>query len=471
MSAPGSEATILALGSLPGASASACLRLSGARAIEAVARLAPLAAEGLRGLPGWRGLALTLRIQHGVVKAWASVFRAPRSYTGEDLVELLLPGNPALLGSVARALLEAGNEGVRWASPGELTLRAFLAGKLDLSQAESVAALIHASSEAEAQAAQRGLRGELRDELAAIDAGALEALAFIEACLDFPDEDLAAFPLEPVLQGLGAAREQACRVRQTSIERLPASGTLRVVLAGLPNAGKSSLLNALLGRPAALASAVPGTTRDPVRGTTTHRGQRLEWIDLAGTLDAGFQDFGGARPGEEPMWDVIRRMTLAEIAAADVVAWVFDASVETGQALAALDQLAAPRKLLVAQKCDLLHPGEAQRLRERAPCPVLVSAVTGLGLAALAEAVVAAAAPSGSSPPLPARFVLSAHQSAQLGMLIEALDRALGRLGEGALELAALDLRDAREALGSLTGAVTRDAVLDVIFSRFCLGK
>jgi tRNA modification GTPase len=405
---------------------------------------------------------------------WVAAYRAPRSYTREDLVEITMTGSPPLVRLVVRSLMASGSGRaveVRQAGPGEFTLRAFLNGRLDLSQAESVASFIGACGEAEARASLRGLRGELRSRLESLTAELIETMALLEAALDFPDEDLPQVAPERMSKRIEASYTRLVELQRSSSLRAAADGSLRVVLAGFPNAGKSSLLNALLGHDAAITTNLPGTTRDPVRGVTVTDGRIVEWVDVAGTLDARFEVFGGEREDQKPIWDTVRRLTRVELEAADRWIWVAEPGPRLAESLDHFGSLEAPAKVLVIQKIDLLSREERQRLESHAYRPALVSATERLGLDELVERVLdggpglstGAAAPS---------FLVSAHQEVELRVGVEALSRARiqARSGVG-YEYLTADLRDALDAIRSLTGGGTQEDVLDYVFSRFCIGK
>ena len=263
--------------------------------------------------------------------------------------------------------------------------------------------------------------------------------------------------------------------------RAPSDGTLHAVLAGFPNAGKSTLLNAILGRPAAIVHGAPGTTRDPVRGVGTARGRRIEWIDVAGAFDAeafspagedpgGPSSFGGsAEEGE--IWRIVRRLTRVEIENADCVVWVVDPADGLGDSLREFHRLRSARKVLAIQKADLLEPARRRELAGLPEAPVIVSGRLRMGLVELTERVLdAGGAPTlaGGGP----RFLVSAFQESSLDAAREALARARGALrAEVGLECVASDLRDAERALEDVLGAAPREAVLETIFSRFCIGK
>lgn len=446
--------TICAPGSAPGASPRALVRISGPAAFErAGALFAPLPrqarrrVEGQLALPGW---------PPAPAQAWT--WLAPRSYTGEDVVELVLPGSPPLLRALLQAL-QAG--GARLARPGELTRRAFLAGKLDLTRVEAVLALTTSEDTREARAALRALEGGLAARVDAVKEGLLQALAHLEAAIDFSEEELdlradAALQedLERASQALAALRGGAG----------PRHGTApRVVLGGPANAGKSTLLNRLCGREAALVSPRAGTTRDPVAASwRLPGGAEVELLDTAGRLP----EVGGT------LDRAARRAADEAAAGADLVLWVLDGSAPGPEARAGWEACPEPR-LLVLAKLDLAPGGRWPEPWAGAPAAQQVSARSGAGLAALGAAVAAAllrpeAGGAGSD------LCATLRQEELLRAAVAALRRAGQALGGGdpaRAELAALDLREALDALGALTGEVGTEDVLDRLFASFCVGK
>lgn len=472
---PDENDTILAVGTAPGASSLALLRLSGRDALEAVAHFCtPEAAGRLRVARGGCVLALELLVAGALARARALVFRAPRSLTREDLVELSLPGSPPLVGLVARGLLAAGTGGppVRLARPGELTLRAFRSGRLDLSQVESLAAVISAAGEAEARAALRGLRGELGDRFRALSSRVLSCLALLEAGLDFPDEDLPVLDPGDLVALVDEALADLRSLARCSSLRAPSPDALRVALCGFPNAGKSTLLNAIVGREAAITSPVAGTTRDPVRVATFEGGRRLEWIDLAGLTSVSRWALGGETEETREIWDAVRRLTRAELERCDWVVWVVDPTGPMESSLGELAALGARRHLVVLTRADLLTSERRLELEKAHPGALLVSGRTGAGVPAIASFL--CRHPEGTPGPAaePPLFLISALQLASLarveGLLSRARSGALRGLGH---EYLALDLREALATLDEILGTTPREAVLDWIFSRFCLGK
>ena len=483
---PADGETIFAPSTPPGIGSSAIIRISGPNALGAAAALCEEGGGALERARGFRGVAVVLGIRGLRVPAWGLVFRAPRSYTREDVVELTLPGSTPLVGAVARAL-EAGGL-ARWARPGEFTLRAFLGGRIDLSQAEATAAMIGAVGETEARASRRCMRGELKARVEEVAEGIIAALALIEAALDFPDEDLPQLDPRVLAECVARPEKALAELRRSASLRLSGEGNLRVVLAGFPNAGKSSLLNALAGREVALASEQPGTTRDPLRAVTVHAGRRIEWIDVAGShrLEDFFEQPAsgcGARDGaggdeEAFLIETVRRLTRIEVASADVIVWVADPTARFEEAVALFEELPGPQeggprsRIFAVQKSDLLDEAGRRGVEELVGSAVVVSAKARRGLEALVERVLRERPEASGSRSMPAVFLVSAHQAACLESAGRALERARAAIAEGAgAELAAVDLRDALRSVGEVKGEAPREAVLEHIFSRFCIGK
>lgn len=466
------DGTILASATAAGTSARGVLRLSGPGAIAALGNLASEPAL-LDDCCGFGGVELDLLVDGVLVRVWVAVYRAPRSYTREEMVEVHLPASLPLMGMVARGLVL--QEGVRWAGPGEFTLRAFRNGRIDLAQAEAVAQVISATGEAELRAARRGLSGEMGAEVRTIAERLTESLALLESYIDFVEEDLPEMTGEEVSRGVKEVAEAVDSLRNSSTLRMAGGEAFHCVLAGLPNAGKSSLLNVLLGRREALVSELAGTTRDPVRAVTSEDGLSIRWIDLAGSyageaLGAGLD--GRMSPETRA---AVARLSNFEMEHADAVLWLVDAAGDPAASLQARDAVQARAKLLVFNKADLLdEPGRADLARQY-PEALLISALKGTGIRQLRNAVRSLSASSsrhGARGGDAARFLVSSHQESALQIARVALQRALEVLDAGTgLELAAADLRDALRGLEDLTGKVTPDDVLAHVFSSFCIGK
>ncbi len=378
-------------------------------------------------------------------------FPTPRSFTGQDVLELQGHGGPVVLQMLLRRCIELG---ARPAEPGEFTRRAFLNDKLDLAQAEAVADLIEASTEAAVRSAGRSLRGEFSAAVHALVTQLIELRMRVEAALDFPEEEIDAPERELVHDALEALRVALAdvleRARQGSLLR----AGLHVVLAGQPNVGKSSLLNRLAGEELAIVTDVPGTTRDTVRQTIQVRGMPVNIIDTAGLRET--QD-AVERIGIERTWREIER--------ADVLLLIVDA--RTG-VTAADEAIVAKlpqrlRRVVVHNKVDLVD--SARRAAAEASPGILVSAKTGMGIEALRAALADAAGWHAVGEDV---FLARERHLAALNRAAAALEQAAAA---PAAELTAEELRLAQTALSTITGEFTADDLLGEIFSRFCIGK
>ena len=381
-------------------------------------------------------------------------FKAPASYTGEDVVELQGHGGPAVLQLVLERCLELG---ARLAEPGEFTRRAFLNGKLDLAQAEGVADLIEASTAAAARSALRSLSGRFSEEMHHIVDRLIDLRMLVEATLDFPEEEVEFLERARAMQRLAEIRaaidDVLVRAHQGALLR---SG-LNVVLVGEPNVGKSSLLNQLTGEDRAIVTDIAGTTRDAVRETIQLEGIPLHVIDTA-----------GLRTTE----DVVERLgidrTWREIERADVIVRMVDANAVAGNGDATIDARLPPEvaRIIVHNKIDLMD-GEARRLTaEDGSTHIHLSAVTGAGVDLLRQELLRVA---GWQPQ--AEDLILARER-HLRALQRGLEHVIAAAEQAeALELFAEELRCAQEALGEITGDFGADELLGVIFSRFCIGK
>lgn len=380
-------------------------------------------------------------------------FPAPHSYTGEDVVELQAHGSVPLLAALLRRVCALG---ARIARPGEFTERAFLEGRLDLAQAEAVADLIAAGSEAAARAALRSLDGEFSKRVEALRSRMVALRVHVEAAIDFPEEEIDFLGDGQIAALLSALRtDHAALLDATRRGRRLRDG-LHVVIAGPPNAGKSSLLNALAGSERAIVTAIPGTTRDLLHESLCVDGVEIALVDTAGLR----------ADSDDPIEREGMRRARAERARADLVLAV----VEAGDA-AALDALRgeladAPAVLWVHSKIDL-DATPARREAHPDGVHLWLSARSGDGLdllnAALSEAAGAGAGEGAFS--ARARHVEALERVGAL------LDEADAELRAGAGELLAELLRGAHETLGEITGAVRSDDLLGEIFSAFCIGK
>ncbi|MGH6929196.1 MAG: tRNA uridine-5-carboxymethylaminomethyl(34) synthesis GTPase MnmE [Dongiaceae bacterium] len=387
-----------------------------------------------------------VELDRGLVLA----FPAPHSFTGEDMVELHVHGGRALVRAVLEAV--AGCEGLRPAEPGEFTRRAFEHGKMDLTAAEGLADLVNAETEAQRRQALRQLRGDLGELYEGWRRQLMTALARIEAHIDFPDEDLPPSLVEQTMAALSATIAEIAAHLQDERRGQRLRDGLSVAILGPPNVGKSSLLNALAGRPAAIVSAQAGTTRDVIEVRLDLGGYAVTLADTAGLREAG----------DAVEREGVRRARASAVAS-DYKVLMVDAR-EYPNIDRELTGLADTDTLFVVNKCDLVSLEGVTAMAGR---PALaVSALTGLGidelLKALTDAVVERA--GFSEIPLISR---ERHRRA-LEECRAGLERALAA---GSIELLAEDLRLAVRHIGRITGRVDVEDLLDTIFREFCIGK
>jgi tRNA modification GTPase len=439
------EDTIVALATLPGRAALGVVRVSGPATRQVLGRVFRRRAPATRLLVRRPMLGEFLASDGGLIdEGLVLLYAAPASYTGEDLAECTLHGSTAVLRAFISACRAAG---ARPAEPGEFTLRAFRAGKLDLAQAEAVADLIDATTAEQARVAARQLRGEVGNAIAPLAEAAFDLLADVEASLDFADGEAdlglagadAAQRIDVIvsqLQRVLGASDSARRVREGA----------RVVLLGPPNAGKSSLFNALLGRDRAIVSTEPGTTRDLVEEIMVIDGLPIVLVDAAGVDDVptGAADAEGMRRARDAA------------AGADLVLSVYDgSSAWRPQALG----------FAVATHADL--PLAAPLVENS----ISVSSVTGAGIDALIAILAERLHAPGAAPIESVALATERHRAAAeaaIAALQNARELALTNAGG---ELVAVELRAAIGALHSILGNVGTEVLLGRIFSRFCIGK
>ena len=380
-------------------------------------------------------------------------FQGPHSYTGEDVLELQAHGNPALLNAILR---ECRRLGARDARPGEFTERAFLNDKLDLAQAEAVADLISAQSEAAARAARRSLDGVFSQRCEALAEQLVHARVYVEAALDFPDEEIDFLAAPEIQNRLIRCRDDLAQLRREAEHGKRLMDGLHVVIVGAPNAGKSSLLNALAGNERAIVTDIAGTTRDLLRESIQLDGLWLTLVDTAGLRDTT----------ETVEAEGIRRAR-NELDKADLVLAVLDdATGEAGTLHAELQGIGG-RVLWLHNKADLSGHAIASELRADGE-HLWLSAKHGDGLPALRQALARSA---GQGEAGSGAFSARARHLEALDLAAEHLQRAIGLCNQTQAELAAEELRLAHAAIGTITGHMDADALLGRIFSSFCIGK
>lgn len=444
----GDTDTIVAIATAPGAGGIGVVRLSGPdarRIAAAVCGRVPAVREArharFRDADGET-------IDDGIVL----VFAAPASFTGEDVAEFQAHGSPAILQALVARCCALG---ARMARAGEFSERAFLNGKFDLAQAEAVADLIAASDLRAARAARRALDGVFSRRVEAIAAELLAVRVQVEALIDFSDESLETLGIDRLAQRIGGAATALAELRADADAGRRLRDGLHAVIVGPPNAGKSSLLNALCGSERAIVTEIAGTTRDLLQESVRVDGIEVTLVDTAGLRDGG---------------DAIEREGMAraraELSRAELAIVVLDArDPDAGRAAVAPALAGVPRRLWLHNKADLL-PGGAS------PPPdgeLRLSVREGSGLGAVHAALVAAAA--GDREAGEGSFTARARHVEALGRAAAQLGDAGQAIDEEALEIAAEALRGSHDALGEIVGRLAPDDLLGHIFATFCIGK
>ena len=378
----------------------------------------------------------------------ALFFAAPASFTGEDVLELHAHGSPMVLQALVRRCVELG---ARHAEPGEFTKRAYLNGKLDLAQAEAVADVIDAATESAARAAVRSLTGEFSTRIKVLQDKLIRLRMFVEATLDFPEEDVEFLEAEHAREKLTETRAALEHVIAEAGRGQLLHDGIRIVLAGEPNVGKSSLLNALAGDEIAIVTPIAGTTRDTVKSRISIKGLPTEVIDTAGLRDT-----------TDPVEAMGIERTRAAIRDADLALVIVESDAPVSEQL--INELPAtlPR-IIVRNKIDL----QQQDARADA-AGVWLSAKTGDGIALLSDTIADAV---GFNYREEGGFMARERHVTALRIALAHLHDASAHLDHVALELFAEELRLGHEALGVITGEFTADDLLGEIFSRFCIGK
>ena len=384
-----------------------------------------------------------------------TVMRAPRTFTREDVVEVSCHGGLLSAKLVLDSFLSAG---ARSAEPGEFTRRAFVNGRIDLAQAEAIADVIHARTELALAAAREQLGGSLSREVIALRDALMHVLAHVEAHIDFPDEDLTPDTRDHLFEQLRTASGQIERLLRTAKEGQVLRRGIRAAIVGSPNAGKSSLLNRLLGHDRAIVSPIPGTTRDTIEETANIRGIPVVFIDTAGLREAG-----------DPLEEEGIRRSRQTLARAELILHVIDGSLPSRAAdRAQASELAGRPTILVSNKADLPRPGGTPL---KAVHQVEISCATGQGIEELKDHIRERVWSGSIDAEMLQVMINSRHQEA-LRRAEEALLRTSAALGDGlSLELVALDLHIATNAVGEIVGGTGREDLLDAIFSQFCIGK
>ena len=452
--------TIAAIATPLGEGGLAVLRLSGAQALSIADQcFVPVGSSSLKPTVAPSHTIHYGRIERDgntVDEVLVAVMRAPRTFTREDVVEITCHGGLLPAKMILDLLLE---NGARLAEPGEFTKRAFLNGRIDLAQAEAVADLIHARTELAMSAANEQLAGKLSQRIETLRDDLVKTLAHIEAHIDFPDEDIAPDTKEQLLNRVERAVAFMDTLLRTANEGQILRRGVRTAIIGRPNAGKSSLLNQLLGHDRAIVSAMPGTTRDTIEETANIRGLPVVFIDTAGLREAG----------DELEAEGIRR-SRESLAKAELILHVLDGT----EPLTAADEILlhefeSKKRILVRNKSDKTSRLELpEKFRAAA---VDVSCATGTGLEPLKDAIKECLWSGEIKAEMLQVMINSRHQEA-LKRAREATLRTVDALRSGlTLELPAMDLRIAANAVGEIVGKTSTEDLLDSIFSQFCIGK
>ena len=451
--------TIVALSTPPGESGIAVIRLSGRRAERILERLSG-------GRTGWRSHHISranLIDKNGelIDEAMAVLMRAPDSYTGEDVVEIYSHGSLQVVAELLETILALGAE---TAEPGEFTKRAFLNGRMDLTQAEAVADLISAETKLQRQVALEHLEGGLSRAVGEIERRIGEQLALIEVSIDFSEEDIPVYDPDRVLEEVRSMRASLRRLIESEAAGMKLRRGIRITILGARNAGKSSLYNALIGEERAIVSPVPGTTRDLLSERIHIGGFTYHLEDTAGIAETGCEIEA-------------KGISIGRTAAgrADIVLFVIDGSegIPDG-AREELERMRGRKILCILNKKDLglaLDEEEAAR-RLGAERALSLSALEGDGLDDLREWIYEESVTARSVGVGRERVALNARQADALRRADEALERLEEGIRDKApAELLSVELRAAADECGSVTGRSVADDLLDTIFRRFCIGK
>lgn len=451
--------TIAAVATPPGYGGIGVIRVSGSDSLSLVAKLV---SDEIKDsfLPQRASLQNLIHPETGVIidEAVVTYFKAPRSFTGEDVVEISCHGSPVVLSEVLRLLTSFG---VELAQPGEFSLRAFLNQRLDLAQAEAIKDLIHAQTTYQARLAARQLRGELSNQLRSIKEGLIELIVHFESSVEFVEDDLDPLDLAKFLARIDTFIVQLSELAGSyRMGKLIRSG-IKLALIGLPNVGKSSLFNSLLGRDRAIVTHLPGTTRDTLNESFSLHGIPVELVDTAGIREA-----------EDLVEKIGVERTKSAISEADFVMAV----VEAGTLLPAEEkELIAqfPINLFVVNKSDLgveMHEDSFRFLAERA-ATLSVSALTGEGIEELKRHIYQQLVSESQAANESAIITNERHFQA-LEQALDALQEAKQDLVSGFTEEIALaNLHRALKSLGIITGETLITDIINQIFLTFCIGK
>jgi tRNA modification GTPase len=460
MSRPG-EATIVAIATPAGYGGIGIVRLSGPRSLDLARRLLPNDLMAVEPQPNAVRLAQLINPETGLTidEALITYFKSPKSFTGEDIVELSCHGSPVVLAEVVRIL---SSNGAELAQPGEFTLRAFLNRRIDLTQAEAINDLVHAQTASQAQLAVRQLRGDLSTQLAPLKKTLVDLIVHLESAVEFVEDDLDPLSRDRCLSRISGLIEQITRLLETyRLGRIIRNG-VRIALVGPPNVGKSSLFNRLLGRERAIVTHLPGTTRDTLNESVSVGGIPVELIDTA-----------GIRESEDLVEQIGVARTRSAIVDADLVIGVVDASEPDAVAKLVADSDRHLMSIVVINKCDLGMVVAEEAVEAAAPgCPVIkASALSGEGVDDLRRSIHALLT-AGSAQALESAIITNERHYRALEQSLAAIEKARTDLEAGFTEEIVLEsLHLTLRSLGVITGETLISDILDQIFSTFCIGK
>lgn len=441
--------TIAAISTPFGEGAIALLRLSGKQAVAVAEEVFRGAEKLVQAQPRLQQFGRIVdKNGTAVDEVLATVFRAPASYTGEDVVEIACHGGILVTRKILQLLLA---HGARAAEPGEFTQRAFLNGKMDLTQAEAVMDLIRAQTDLAMRAATEQLEGRLGTKIRELREQLLAILAHTEACIDFPDEDIDPDTGAALLNKLQTVRDGIALLLRTADQGKILREGIRTVIFGAPNVGKSSLLNLLLGYERAIVSEIPGTTRDTIEEVINLRGIPVRLIDTA-----------GVRSSEDEIEQQGIERTKLQVERADLVLRLFDASEADLNRRA--DEI--PHEILILNKCDLGEHAVWDDVEA-----VRISCKTGEGMEQLADAIFNRVMGGGVAH-RDASVAINTRHQACLQKASVYCDAAKKAISDGlSAEFIAVELRAALESVGEVVGKVDTEELLGEIFSTFCIGK
>jgi tRNA modification GTPase len=457
--------TIVAISTPPGRGGIGVVRLSGADAVPIASSLIrltkPLVATQAQLAdildPESDDAEHATRIDEAVV----TFFQSPHSYTREDVVEIAAHGSPVVLESLVRAAIA---RGARLARPGEFTERAFLSGRIDLTQAEAVRDLIEAQTLYQAKIASEQMEGALSRRIQPIKQALVHLIAELEAGIDFAEDDIEVMPASVIASRVQAIQEPLQALAASFAYGRVVRDGISLSIVGRPNAGKSSLFNRLVQRERAIVTATPGTTRDLVTERVSLGGIPLDLIDTA-----------GLRAAQDEAESIGIQKSREALADADVVLLVLDATAEalTQEELALLEEMRTRRALVVVNKMDLAHGKSATEivsLAEGMAAAIETSALTGDGISQLRDAILTLIRGEGKE--VETGLMTNLRQQQAVSETLQALQGAAQAIDVMVPhEMLLMDLHSALRSLDALTGATTIDDILNLIFSTFCIGK